>query len=82
MTLDNGFAHRQSDPHAVILCRVETLEESVRGLRFETDSHIFYAKPYSISLIPIGRDDQVSTTIVDRAHRIRTIPKQVQDHLL
>lgn len=82
MTLDNGLADRQSDSHSVILRCIEAFEKPVRGLWFEADSHIFHADAYSISPISIGCDDQVSGTIVDCAHRIGTIPKQVQDNLL
>ena len=82
MALDNGLAYRQSDSHAVFLCRIEAFEESVCGLRLETDSHIFHSKAHLIFPISIGRDDQVSRTIMYRAHRIGSIPKQVQGHLL
>jgi hypothetical protein len=35
-----------------------------------------------IPLIPFGSDEQLSWAVVNCAHRIRSIPEQVQNHLL
>src|SRR5580692_1803840 len=51
MTLDNRTADRQSDSHALILCRVEGFEESVRRLRFEADSNICHAEAHPVIII-------------------------------
>jgi hypothetical protein len=48
----------------------------------ETDSRIFHAKAHPIPLIAFGSDQQFSRAIVDSAHRIRSIPQQIQNDLL
>lgn len=59
MTFDDGLTHRQSDSHAIILCRIEALEEFVGGLRCEPDSHILYAQalPGRVRAIPGDRKE-------------------------
>ena len=43
-------------PHAFILCRMKSFEESVRSLGFETDPGIFHAKLHPIAFLSFGSD--------------------------
>src|ERR1039458_6868595 len=82
MSLDNGAADRYPDSHSIAFRCKERFEELVRGLRGETDSRIFHAKAHPIPLIAFGFDQQFSWAIFDSAHRIRSIPQQIQNDLL
>jgi len=82
MSLDNRAAHIQSDSHPVLLRRIEGFEELVSALRLEANSNVFHTKAHTSVLVPFGCDEQLSWSIVDFAHCVRSIPYEVQDHLL
>src|SRR5580698_7161169 len=87
MTLDNRPADRQSDSHAFILRSVEGFEKLARSLRLEADSNITHTEAHpimiiGISIIWLSSNQQISRTIFDGAHGIRSIAKQVQNDLL
>src|SRR6266446_8844055 len=82
MSLDDGTADGQPDSHAVAFGGVERFEEPVRSLSSEADPHIFHAKAHPIALVSFRPYQQLPRTIVDRAHRVRSVPEQVQDDLL
>src|SRR6266853_3399829 len=81
MTLDNGATDGESDSHTVILSCVERFEEPVGSLRIETDPRIFHAEEHPIAFVSFGRDQQLPRAIMDGIHRIRSIPKEVQNYL-
>src|SRR5688572_14395748 len=62
MTLDNGPADRQADPHTAALCRVEGVEEPVYTLRVDTSSHILNAEPHTLAFLQFSFDHQLPRT--------------------
>ena len=82
MTLDNGAADGQADPHAATLGGVERFEEPIHALRVETHARILHASGAHDRRLPFGSDHQLPRTIVDTAHRVRGVQEQVQDDLL
>ena len=64
------------------LSGIERFEDLSRGLGRETDSRIFHTQPDLVSLSPFSSDEQLSRAIVNCAHCIRSVPKQVQNDLL
>jgi len=61
---------------------VERLEEPVHTLRFETHPRILHDKAHTVAFVPFGSEHQLPRAIVDAAHRVRGVQKQVQDDLL
>jgi len=82
MGLDDGAAHRESDPHAIALGRIERFEELVRALRPEADSSIRDAQAHVVAHIQRRFDDQLPGSILNSRHRLRGIAYQVEDDLL
>src|SRR5262245_29202706 len=82
MSLDDGPADGQADPHPVALGRVEGVEELVHALRIEANAGIAHGDPHTVGGLAFGSDQQVPRTVVDANHRIRRVAEQVQDHLL
>src|SRR5690242_1280138 len=70
MTLDNGPAHRQADPHTAGLRGVERVEEPVRALVLKTHSGILHGQEHAIAFVSSGTDEQLPGPALDRAHRI------------
>src|SRR5215469_635047 len=81
MILDDRATDGKPDSHAVSFRRVESLEESICSVRAETDPRILDGQVCTIAF-SCGSDQQLSRTIVDSAHRVRSVTYQVQDHLL
>src|SRR5437773_4174852 len=82
MTLDNGPAHRQADPHTAGLRRVERVEEPVRALALKTHPGIPHGQEHAIACVASGTDEQLPGPALDRAHRIYGVANQVQNDLL
>src|SRR5580700_5200459 len=82
MTFDNRTADRQPDSHTFSLRRVEGSEKLIRSLRFEADSNVGHAEAHSIIAIWFSSNQQIPRTIIDCAHGVRSIAKQVQNDLL
>ena len=82
MRLDNGAADGEPDSHTVGFGCVKSVENLVRSLRSKADSRIFHAQPYPSPIVPFRFNQQLSGVVVDGAHRIRSVSKQVQDDLL
>src|SRR3984893_14863717 len=82
MTLDNGSTDRKADPHTATLGGIERFEESAQSLRFETNPRISHGQAHTIVFVPFSPDQQLPRTIIDAAHRVGSVPKQVQDDLL
>jgi hypothetical protein len=51
-------------------------------LKLETHSRILHGQPHIIAFASFGFDQQLPRSIVDGAHRVRSVPEQVQDDLL
>src|SRR5262249_2154680 len=82
MGLDDGAAYGQPDTHAVGLRRVERLEQPIHHLRIDADPRISNTQPYAIGSIGFGPDDQFPRAIFDAAHRVGSVPQQIEDDLL
>ena len=82
MGFNDGAADGKSDSHTVGFGRIECIEDPVRCLRRETDSRILHTQPDLIAFIPLGPDEQLSRAIINCAHCVRSVSKQVQDDLL
>ena len=82
MTIDNREAERKPDSHPIFFRCIESLKEFRGGFGPETNSRIYYAKPYAIAFIGFCFDEQLARAIVYCAHCIRSISQQVQDNLL
>jgi hypothetical protein len=82
MTLDNGAADGEANPHTVALGRVERLEKSVRILRLKTHTGILHGQAHTIAFLSFRFDHQLPRPILDAAHGVYGVQEQVQDHLL
>src|SRR5260221_12590861 len=82
MTLDNGAADGEADPHTATLSCVERIEKSVETLRIDTHSRILHGQADTIVFASFGSDHQLPRSIVDAAHRVCGVQEQVQDDLL
>src|ERR1700678_2845143 len=79
MSLNNRAADGESDSQTGRFGSGECFEDSVRGVRRQTEARIFHTLPDLIALNPFGSDEQLSRAIVNSVHRVRSISKQVQD---
>src|SRR6202166_3089243 len=82
MALDYGTADRKSDSHAVVLGCIKSLKKSVHSLGIKADARILYDEPHLIVCTALRSDLQLHWTIVHRAHGVRGVLEQIQDHLL
>jgi hypothetical protein len=82
MSVDDRAADRESHSHTVGLGRIERFEDLLLGLGRETDSRVFHAQPDLVPLSPFRSNQQLSRAIVDCAHCVGSVSKQVQDDLL
>ena len=73
MCLDNCAAHMQPDSHPIILRCIKRLEKLIRSLGLKTNSNIFYTQTRPIALFPLGSDKQLSRTVNNCFHRVRSI---------
>ena len=82
MPLDNGAADRQADAHAIVLCRVESVEQPVGVLRREAHPRVLHQNAYVVAVILLSPDQQSPWSIINTTHRVRGILEEIQDHLL
>src|SRR5262245_13634000 len=82
MFLNDGAAHREPDPHALGLRRVERIEQLVDVLNREPDTSV--PNGDADAIVPVARsvDQQLPGTITNRSHRVQSVAEQVQNHLL
>src|SRR6185437_7754518 len=81
MILDDRTTNGEPNAHSAALCRVERVEQSVSALPFDARSGILYRYAHDVVVL-LRSDRQQSRTIVDVAHRLNGISKQIQDDLL
>jgi hypothetical protein len=82
VTLDDGSTDGQANSHAVILSRVERVEKPIHARRLETNPNVLHGQPHVICFVPFRSDQQVPRTALYAAHRVASVPHQVQDDLL
>src|SRR6187397_1774835 len=82
MTLDNGSAYGQADPHSIALGREERIEQLVHVSIIEACSGSLHTQAHPVLRMRFGFDYQLPWTIFDRAHRLESVAQQVQDNLL
>jgi hypothetical protein len=51
-------------------------------LGIETNAHVSHAESHALAFLALSPYQQVSRTIIDGAHRVQSIPEEIQDHLL
>ena len=82
MSLDDGTADGEPDPHAVGFRCVEGVEQLVHVLRVDAHAGIPHAHAHTIAVLAFGSDQQLPRAIVHVNHRVAGVAEQVQDHLL
>ena len=70
VSLDNGAADGEPDPHAVALRRVEGLEQALRALAVEARAGIPHGHTDTIALLSLGSNQQLARAIVHASHRL------------
>jgi hypothetical protein len=82
MSLDDGPADREADPHTVVLRCVEGIEQLVYVVGGDAHPRIPHAHPHTIPVVPFGSDQQLPRAIVHVNHGVAGVAEQVQDDLL
>jgi hypothetical protein len=72
MTLDNGAADRQANPHPAGLRCIERFEKFVHVLRFDANPRILHAQAYTIAFVSLGSDHDLPGTVLDADHATRS----------
>lgn len=78
MTFNNSAADRQADTHAALLLgRVEGIEERLGALRFESHARVLDAQSNVIPAFFFGLYDKLPRAVQDATHRIRRVQEQI-----
>src|SRR6266702_1467716 len=82
VSFDDRAADRESHAHPAELGRVEGVEQPVDGLTAQSRAGIPDPDEQAARCILLRRDEQLSRSLGDAAHRFDGVHDQVEDHLL
>src|SRR6185312_16611260 len=82
MRLDDGAAHRQSDPHPLTLGAIKRLETPSGPRGGKTNPGVPDTQPYPAPRVRLRSDEQLPRPVLHRAHRIGAIAQEIQNDLL
>src|SRR5580658_3596965 len=82
MALDNGTANAQPHPHSVTLGCIEGFKESLHVSRCDAHARVLHCQPHAVAFVFFGSDDQLSRTVINADHCVRSVLEQIEHDLL